>query len=144
MSLPSNSHQGNAPFISILLTQGYKTIVDLEDADLAQLKWQINMGRYAMRRPRIPGSRTERLVVLMHRVILERHLGRPIQEGMVVDHINGDGLDNRRANLREATPSLNAFNRHRDRHRSKPLKAPVTPAYAIKENTFLLILWMSI
>ena len=134
MSLPSNSHQGNAPFISILLTQGFKTIVDLEDADLAQLKWQINMGRYAMRRPRIPGSRTERLVVLMHRVILERHLGRPIQEGMVVDHINGDGLDNRRANLREATPSLNAFNRHRDRHRSKPLKAPVTPAYAIDKS----------
>jgi len=134
MSLPSNSHQGNAPFITIPLTQGYKTIVDLEDADLAQLKWQINMGRYAMRRPRIPSSRTERLVVLMHRVILERHLGRPIQEGMVVDHINGDGLDNRRANLREATPSLNAFNRHRDRHRSKPLKAPVTPAYAIDKS----------
>ena len=109
-SLPPYSHEGNAPFITIPLTQGFKTIVDLEDADLAQLKWQINKGRYAMRHPRIPGSRTERLVVLMHRVILERHLGRPIQEGMVVDHINGDGLDNRRDNLREATQLQNMHN----------------------------------
>lgn len=133
-SLLPYSHEGNAPFITIPLTQGYKTIVDLEDADLAQLKWQINRGRYAMRRPRIRGSRTERLVVLMHRVILERHLGRPIQDGMIVDHINGDGLDNRRTNLREATPSLNAFNRHRDRNRRKPVKAPVTPDYTIDQS----------
>jgi hypothetical protein len=49
-SLPPSSHGGNVPFITIPLTQGYKTIVDLEDADLAQLKWQRNMGRYAMRR----------------------------------------------------------------------------------------------
>lgn len=133
-SLPPYTREGNAPFITIPLTQGYKAIVDLDDADLAQLKWQINRGRYAMRRPRIPGSRTERLVVLMHRVILERHLGRPLQEGMVVDHINGDGLDNRRANLREATPSLNASNRYRGRNRRKPVKTPVTPAYTIDQN----------
>ena len=93
-------HGGNAPFITIHVTQGYKAIVDLEDADLAQLKWQITCGRYAMRRPRIAGSRMEKLVVLMHRVVLERALGRPIQSGMVVDHVNGDGLDHRRANLR--------------------------------------------
>ena len=104
------AHGGNTPFITISLTQGYKAIVDLEDADLAQLKWQITCGRYAMRRPRIQGSRTERLVVLMHRIVLERELGRPIQPGMVVDHVNGDGLDNRRENLREATQGQNMRN----------------------------------
>jgi hypothetical protein len=40
-SLLPYSHEGDAPIITIPLTQGYKTIVDLEDADLAQLKWQM-------------------------------------------------------------------------------------------------------
>ncbi len=128
------AHGGNTPFITISLTQGYKAIVDLEDADLAQLKWQITCGRYAMRRPRIPGSRTERLVVLMHRVVLERELGGPIQPGMVVDHVNGDGLDNRRANLREVTVSLNAYNRGSSRKRSTPTKPPRPLAYKVDES----------
>jgi len=41
----------------------------------------------------------------MHQLLLEA------PEGMVVDHINHDGMDNRRANLRAATYSQNAFNR---------------------------------
>lgn len=42
--------------------------------------------------------------VYMHRLIA----GTP--EGMETDHVNGDGLDNRRANLRLATPSQNRAN----------------------------------
>lgn len=42
---------------------------------------------------------------LFHRLILE-----PIPEGMVVDHINRDKLDNRRSNLRIVTPQVNAKN----------------------------------
>jgi len=43
--------------------------------------------------------------VYMHRLIL----GAP--EGVLVDHINGDGLDNRRSNLRLCTRSQNNMNR---------------------------------
>lgn len=40
----------------------------------------------------------------MHRLIMNA------PEGMHVDHINGDGLDNRRENLRIVTPQLNQAN----------------------------------
>jgi len=41
----------------------------------------------------------------MHQEIIE------VPEGMVIDHVNRDGMDNRRANLRAATHSQNMCNR---------------------------------
>ena len=41
----------------------------------------------------------------MHRMLHET------PEGMMIDHINHDGMDNRRANLRAATRSQNLYNR---------------------------------
>lgn len=44
--------------------------------------------------------------VLMHRLILAPG------PGLWVDHVNGDGLDNRRENIRVCTPAQNGKNRH--------------------------------
>lgn len=47
-----------------------------------------------------------------HRVIWEMQTGRPPAKW--IDHINGDGTDNRWCNLREASPSENGYNRKVD------------------------------
>lgn len=49
----------------------------------------------------------------LHRLILERVLGRNIMDGFMVDHINRDKLDNRRKNLREVSCLLNNINKDR-------------------------------
>lgn len=43
----------------------------------------------------------------MHRVIMGT------EEGKVIDHINGNGLDNRKANVRFATVQQNGWNKRK-------------------------------
>ena len=50
--------------------------------------------------------------IYLHRVIMNP------PDGMVVDHINGDGLDNRRQNLRICTQRDNVKNRKQNRNKA--------------------------
>lgn len=83
----------------IPLTNGDISFVDDEDFDrIAAHNWySLGRGKYA--RTRI-GSR----FVLMHRMIIEA------AEAEVVDHINGNRLDNRKGNLRICTHKQNTMN----------------------------------
>lgn len=97
--------------IEIALTQGQKAIVDEIDQDLGKLKWYYSRNRkcgtgYAAR-----DSWPRENRFLMHRVIAERMIGRPLVKGENIDHINHNGIDNRRCNLRVCTHRQNLFNR---------------------------------
>ena len=88
---------------TIPLGRGRVAIVDDEDFDyLSQYKWflQSSKGRYVQRH----NNEKKRGKIYMHREIL------PCPSGMMIDHINGNGLDNRKCNLRVATQSQNNSN----------------------------------
>lgn len=81
--------------IEVKLTQDKVALIDDIDADLTTLKCHAD--RYGDRYyARLPGHKR------MHRVIMERMLGRSLLRGEKVDHANNDPLDNRRSNLRLA------------------------------------------
>jgi hypothetical protein len=56
----------------------------------------------------------EGTTIYLHKEIMKRHYGDP-PPGHVVDHKDGDGLDDRKENLRYATRSVNTKNTYKRR-----------------------------
>lgn len=93
-------------FRRIPLTQGKYAIVDPEDFErLNRYKWYASKWGNTFYAIRCAGPRRNLKYIRMHREIISPpgHL--------VVDHINHNGLDNRKANLRPATRAQNNYNR---------------------------------
>ncbi|MDE5772152.1 MAG: HNH endonuclease [Ruminococcus sp.] len=85
--------------VKCLLDKGRFFIFDISDLELVKkYKWSINNYGYA----RTWSSQTG--YVTLHRLLM----GYP--ENIMVDHINGNRLDNRRCNLRLATAIENSWN----------------------------------
>jgi hypothetical protein len=96
---------GNIAYVP--LTKGYEAIIDAEDAvSVGQWNWAAyaRHGRrcvYAIRSDRTGGGNK---TIFLHRFLLE------CSNGFCVDHIDGNGLNNTRINLRIATFSQNQHN----------------------------------
>ena len=91
--------------IRISLTKGLESVIDDVDSDLASLKWCASNGRAGL----FYAVRTQKSIPL-HRVILERMVGRKLNRNEHTDHINRNSLDNRRCNLRLASHTQNFAN----------------------------------
>lgn len=94
----------------IWLSRERITLVSAEDADLARDMWQFHRdqrGRpYVYRQIAACGNRVG---LYLHRAVMLR-ISEPPTPQHVVDHISGNSLDNRRRNLRWASPSENRCN----------------------------------
>lgn len=94
----------------IILDKGFSTFVDIVDRDLVLLRPKAHKASkssnlvYAI-------SYLQKPPLLLHRVIMERIIGRPLETKELVDHIDGNSLNNHRANLRVVTHAQNMKNR---------------------------------
>lgn len=89
--------------MEIELTRGFKAVIDDDDFELIRgFKWRAHSSRtYIYAAGRAPGI----ACMLMHRLITGA------ENGMYVDHIDHDTLNNRRSNLRVCSASENGCNR---------------------------------
>jgi hypothetical protein len=98
---------------TIPLGDGVYAYVDAADYEwLNQWQWRLH-GGYAARHVNRKGKYG---VIFMHREIMQPPAGR------IVDHINGNKVDNTRANLRNITPGQNVQNKRKHRGTSSIYK----------------------
>lgn len=105
--------------------RGLVTLVDDEDCELVN-RWSWCLYGYR-------GMRYAQASVygvcgqMLHRLLM----GPRPSPGLMVDHINGDGLDNQRSNLRWATCAQNMWNMHARHGRSRFKGVCYTPKSSI-------------
>ena len=98
----------------IKLTQGKMTLVDDEDFErVNQFKWFAHWNGYNWYASRNIKHNTKRTTISLHREILK------IQKKEMIDHRNGNSLDNRKSNLRFATRNQNMHNRKNPQKNNK-------------------------
>lgn len=87
----------------ILLTNGGEALIDKRYFNkVSKYKWYkhtVNKHTYVWRTSRFKGK-----MIKLHTFLMRT------PKGMMVDHINGDGLDNRKSNLRLCLPCENSRN----------------------------------
>lgn len=100
---------------------GIKAIVsDVDYKYLSQFRWHMRKDGYVMRSKWIDGKKVK---IRMSRVVTGA------AGGFVVDHINGNPLDNRRENLRVCSQGENARNRTAFKHNKSGYKGVCLDSY---------------
>lgn len=92
--------------VQLILVKGEICLIDFEDFfKINKNKWRMIGGKGSPYVGRYKSIKGKKSIILLHRVIMkpEKH--------QIVDHKNGNTLDNRKNNLRICTSSQNSFNR---------------------------------
>ena len=98
----------------IHLSRGKNAIVDASDHKALNVyRWYCDTNGYAARN--LPRGNSPR-VILMHREIMN------FPSGFVIDHIDGDRLNNQRSNLRICSIGQNVSNQRRHRNNTSGVK----------------------
>ncbi len=93
--------------MEIELTQGKVAIVDDEDFKLvSDYKWHVFQSKHDWYAKAHIKKNNKRTSLQMHRLIMD------VPQDIQIDHIDHNGLNNRRSNLRFATNQQNNFNRN--------------------------------
>ena len=104
--------------MEIGLTQDRVALVDDEDFEyLNQFRWcalKVKNTFYAVRNS--VGANGKRMTVLMHRIINET------PDGLEVDHIDSNGLNNQKNNLRNCTHAQNLRNQKKNKNNTSGFK----------------------
>jgi len=91
----------------VTLTRGYDAIIDAADVPLVEgFNWSalISNKRKAVYAVRVEAAGGHQKMILMHRLV------SCALDGMICDHIDGNGLNNRRSNVRHCTRAHNNLN----------------------------------
>lgn len=110
--------EGNIAYVP--LTQWYEAIIDAADVPLVMgFNWCAQVAPhtvYALRNGWESLGEPKAPVIFLHRVIC------PAPSGMLTDHRDGDGLNNRRDNLRCATKAENGRNSRKKKNNTSGFK----------------------
>jgi hypothetical protein len=96
------------PTVLIPLSRGKYALIDFADiGQVGPFKWSAHFTRGKWYAKHVFTTNGKKRTVTLHRFLM----GDP--DGIEIDHINGDGLDNRRSNLRLCTHPQNTANQRR-------------------------------
>ncbi len=107
--------EGNVAYVP--LTRGYEAMIDAYDVPLVEgFNWYALVNAWAVRAMRNIWRDGIRETIYLHRVIMSA------PQGAMVDHIDGNPLNNRKSNLRLATNAENQRNSKRRKDNTSGFK----------------------
>lgn len=124
--------EGNLAYVP--LTQGYEAIIDAADVPLVEgFNWCASVAGnrvYAVRGVVLDGKAA---TIWMHRVIMSP------PDHVLVDHRDGDGMNNRRKNLRIATKTQNNRNTRKGKNNTSGFKGVSWDGWHGKWRAFITV-----